>query len=118
MSGRLDGRVAIVTGAGSGNGLAIATAFAQEGAVVAIAEYSEQRGTSAAASIEATGEAFFVQTDVRRWEDIDRLVTETVGKFGRLDIMVNNAGVLGGYATCLETSTELFDEVLAITQRG
>jgi len=116
--GRLEGRVAIVTGAGSGNGLAIARAFAKEGAAVAIGEYSVQRGAAAAASIQASGEALFVETDVRRWADVDRLVVETVARFGRLDIMVNNAGVLDGYATCLETSPELFDEVLAINLRG
>jgi NAD(P)-dependent dehydrogenase (short-subunit alcohol dehydrogenase family) len=116
--GRLEGRVAIVTGAGSGNGLAIARAFASEGAAVAIGEYSVQRGEAAAESIQASGEALFVETDVRRWADMDRLVGETVARFGRLDIMVNNAGVLDGYATCLETSPELFDEVLAINLRG
>jgi NAD(P)-dependent dehydrogenase (short-subunit alcohol dehydrogenase family) len=112
---RLQGRVAIVTGGGSGNGLAIAQAFAREGAHVVIGEFSEQRGRAAA---EATPESMFVHADVRRWEDIDRLVSETVRQFGRLDIMVNNAGVLDGYATCLETSAELFDEVLAINLRG
>jgi NAD(P)-dependent dehydrogenase (short-subunit alcohol dehydrogenase family) len=114
--GRLDSRVAIVTGGGSGNGLAIARAFASEGASVAIAEVSESRGQAAADGIH--GEALFVRTDVRRWEDIDALVAETVSRFGKLDIMVNNAGVLDGYATCLETSPELFDEVLAINLRG
>src|SRR5450631_2221374 len=116
--GRLDGRVAIVTGAGSGNGLAIAAAYAREGAAVAIGEYSEERGTAAAHSIQSFGEALFVLTDVRRWEDIDRLVSETVQRFGHLDIMVNNAGILDGYSTCLETSPELFDQVLGINLRG
>jgi NAD(P)-dependent dehydrogenase (short-subunit alcohol dehydrogenase family) len=116
--GRLEGRVAIVTGAGSGNGLAIARAMAAEGAAVAIGEYSVQRGEAAAESIQASGEALFVETDVRRWADVDRLVFETVARFGRLDIMVNNAGVLDGYATCLETTPELFDKVLAINLRG
>jgi short-subunit dehydrogenase involved in D-alanine esterification of teichoic acids len=100
--------VAIVTGAGSGNGLAIAAAYAREGAAVAIGEYSAQRGESAARSIQSFGEALFVQTDVRRWEDIDRLVGETVQRVGHLDVMVNNAGILDGYSTCLETSIELF----------
>jgi NAD(P)-dependent dehydrogenase (short-subunit alcohol dehydrogenase family) len=116
--GRLDGRVAIVTGAGSGNGLAIAAAFAREGASVAIGEYSEQRGTAAAQQIQSFGEALFVRTDVRRWEDVDRLVAETVQRFGHLDIMVNNAGILDGYSKCLDTSTELFDQVLGINLRG
>jgi NAD(P)-dependent dehydrogenase (short-subunit alcohol dehydrogenase family) len=92
--------------------------MAAEGAAVAIGEYSVQRGEAAAESIQVSGEALFVETDVRRWADVDRLVSETVARFGRLDIMVNNAGVLDGYATCLETSPELFDEVLAINLRG
>jgi NAD(P)-dependent dehydrogenase (short-subunit alcohol dehydrogenase family) len=111
----LDGRVAIVTGGGSGNGRAIAAALAHVGATVVIGEYSEARGQQAAAEIDG---AVFVAADVRRWEDIDRLVGETVRQFGRLDIMVNNAGVLDGYATCLETSIDLFDTVLAINLRG
>jgi NAD(P)-dependent dehydrogenase (short-subunit alcohol dehydrogenase family) len=115
---RLEGRVAIVTGGGSGNGLAIAAACAREGATVAIGEFSQERGESAAASISQAGEALFIRTDVRRWEDIDRLVTDTVSRFGRLDVMVNNAGVLDGYATCLEASVELFDEVQSINLRG
>jgi NAD(P)-dependent dehydrogenase (short-subunit alcohol dehydrogenase family) len=111
--------VAIVTGAGSGNGLAIATAFAREGARVAIGEYSEPRGMAAVDRIEsAGGEAIQIRTDVSRWQDVDRLVAETVRQFGRLDVMVNNAGVLDGYATCIDTSTELFDTVLGINLRG
>jgi NAD(P)-dependent dehydrogenase (short-subunit alcohol dehydrogenase family) len=117
--GRLDGRVAIVTGAGSGNGLAIAMAYAREGATVAIGEFSSQRGADAADRIEAAGgRALFVQTDVSQWADIDRLVTQTMQRLGRLDIIVNNAGVLDGYATCLDTSLELFDQVLGINLRG
>jgi NAD(P)-dependent dehydrogenase (short-subunit alcohol dehydrogenase family) len=107
--------VAVVTGAGSGNGLAIAQAFTREGALVAIGEYSEERGAAAQAGMDS---AIFVRTDVRAWADVDQLVTRTVQQFGRLDIFVNNAGVLDGYATCLETSPELFDQILAVNLRG
>ena len=57
-------------------------------------------------------------TDVRDWQAIDRLVSETVKEFGHLDVIVNNAGVLDGYATCLDTSLELFDQIMAINVRG
>src|SRR5207248_11778060 len=70
---RLEGRVAIVTGAGSGNGLAIAAAFAREGANVVVAEYYEDRGSAAVASINAAGgeNAVLIRTDVRSWTDVD-----------------------------------------------
>jgi NAD(P)-dependent dehydrogenase (short-subunit alcohol dehydrogenase family) len=117
--GKLEGQVAIVTGSGSGNGLAIARAFAREGAIVVIAEFSEQRGAAAADGIESDGgKALFVRTDVRDWDGIDRLVARAVSQFGRLDVMVNNAGILDGYSTCLETTAELFDQVQAINVRG
>ncbi len=81
--GTLDGMVAIVTGAGSGNGLAIANAVAREGGAVVIGEYSEERGTAAAEGIQrAGGRVRFIRTDVSRWEDVDRLVGLTLSAFG------------------------------------
>ena len=117
--GALDGMVAIVTGAGSGNGLAIANAFSGEGCAVVIGEYSEERGTVAAEGIQrAGGRARFIRTDVSRWEDVDRLVGLTLNAFGPPHILVNNAGVLDGYATCIDTSLALFERVIAINLQG
>ncbi len=116
---RLGGKVAVVTGAGSGNGLAIAQVLAREGAAVVIAEFSEERGRAAADSIQGFGgRALFIRSDVSRWEEVDRAVSETVRQFGGLHVIVNNAGVLDGYATCLDTSEELLDRVLAINLKG
>ncbi|MBV9170619.1 MAG: SDR family oxidoreductase [Chloroflexi bacterium] len=116
---RLSEKVAAVTGAGSGNGLAIAQAYAREGCAVAIGEFSQERGEAAADAIERDGgRAIFVRTDVRNWEDIDGMIAQTLRELGRLDVVVNNAGVLDGYATCLETSTELFETIMAINVRG
>ena len=117
--GKLEGRVSIVTGGGSGIGFAIARAYTEEGSVVVIADCSEESGSAAAKNINETGgRSIFVRTDVSRWADMDHLVSETVRHFGKLDIMVNNAGVLDGYVTCLETSEELFDRILAINLKG
>jgi NAD(P)-dependent dehydrogenase (short-subunit alcohol dehydrogenase family) len=116
---RLSEKVAVVTGAGSGNGLAIAQAYAREGGAVAIGEFSRERGEAAADTIERAGaRAIFVRSDVRSWDDINALISQAVQEFGRLDVIVNNAGVLDGYATCLETSTELFETIMAINVRG
>ncbi len=93
--GILDGRVTIVTGASSGIGRAIATRFAEEGARVAVADIttSPKEGGEPTEEVvlRAGGSAFFLPTDVSISDDVDRLVSETVHRFGRLDVIVNNA---------------------------
>ena len=97
MSGRLDGKVAIVTGASSGNGRAIARRFAEEGASITVADVRKDPrlgGTPTHDLItEAGGDAQFVETDVSSVEDLRNAVDETVAAYGALDVMVNNAGV-------------------------
>ncbi|MBI2218661.1 MAG: 3-oxoacyl-ACP reductase FabG [Candidatus Rokubacteria bacterium] len=91
---KLAGRVAVVTGGGSGIGEAIAIAFAREGARVAVAGRRPEPIRAVAATIAATGaEALAVPADVRRVTDAEALIRTTVEAFGRLDILVNNAGV-------------------------
>lgn len=110
---RLNNRIAIVTGAARGIGLAIAQRFAGEGAAVVVADILDDAGKDAAASIGAT----YMHCDVSKPPDVDALVSATVGKFGAVDILVNNAGIaLGG--DFLEVSEADFDRVLGINLKG
>ncbi len=111
-----EGQVVIVTGGEAGIGRAIAEAFAGEGATVVIGGILEDRARETLAA--ASGKLSFVKTDVSRWSDVDGLVSGALDKHGRLDVMVNNAGVFDGFASILETSEELWDRVIDINLRG
>lgn len=90
--GRLEGKVALITGAGQGIGLGIARRFAREGARITIAEWNEEKGAAAAKEASGLGgEALFVKTDVGVKEQVESAVATTVDRFGSLDILVNNA---------------------------
>jgi len=121
MSRLLAGKTAVVTGASSGIGRAIATTFAAEGAVVVIADVTteplEGGEPTADLIIRAGGEASFETVDVGRWEDIDLAVAKTVSSHGRLDIMVNNAATYTGTAL-LETSAAQWERIMTVNLTG
>ena len=121
MSSLLAGKTAVVTGASSGIGRAIAISFASEGATVVVADITEQPVEGGETTLEIIarggGTASFCKTDVGRWEDVDALIGATVARHGRLDAMVNNAATYSGTAL-LETSPAQWDEVMRVNLTG
>ncbi len=118
MIRKLSGAVAIVTGAGSGLGAAIAQALAAEGAKCALAGRRREPLQAVAAEIEAAGgEASAIPTDVTDEMQVAALVAETIQAFDRLDVLVNNAGLMR-QASLTQTSTALWDEILNVNLRG
>lgn len=114
---RLDGKTAIVTGAASGIGYAIAERFLREGARVVIADIDAAKGTKAEGALSALGEVRFVKTDVSKRLDVQNLLTATLDAFGDIDILVNNAGIVHG-AEFLDLKEEDFDRVLGVNLKG
>lgn len=91
---RLEDKVAIITGAGSGIGKASAFKFAEEGAKVVIADFDVEAGKEVAEKINNDdGEAYFIKVDVSNWEQVQEMVDKTVDKYNTIDILINNAGV-------------------------
>jgi NAD(P)-dependent dehydrogenase (short-subunit alcohol dehydrogenase family) len=120
MSGLMDGKAGLVTGAASGIGRACAVRFAAEGAAVIVADLSEARagGEETASQIRAAGgRAEFFACDVSSSGDSEALVAHVVSRFGRLDFAHNNAGI-GVHRLLHETSDKDFDRVIAVNLRG
>lgn len=118
-SHRFNGKVAFITGAGSGIGRATAVAFAAEGARVAVLDRSAEalRGTEAAVR-EAGGEALAIACDVSEPAQVEAAVARTVEAFGRLDIAFNNAGVENKATPLHEIELDEWDRILGINLRG
>jgi NAD(P)-dependent dehydrogenase (short-subunit alcohol dehydrogenase family) len=116
--GRLDGKVAAITGGASGIGEATARLFVEEGARIAIADMDVERGRMVADEIKAAGgEVIFVEAHMEREADASAFIRRTVEHFGRLDILVNNAG-MRLYQTVVEASEESWDAILGVNLKG
>ena len=91
--GRLDGKVAIITGAGQGIGKAYAARFLGEGAKVVVADYNKERGESALAELEGKGDVVFVPTDISVEDSCNDCARQTIDAFGTIDVLINNAAL-------------------------
>jgi len=115
----LSDQVAVVTGASSGIGKATAQRLADEGARVVLTDVAAEQGRSVADSIDsAGGEATFVSADVTSSADVERMVEETVETYGRLDVAVNNAGILTPMAATEDVEADHWDRMLAVNLTG
>ena len=115
---RLQGKVALITGAARGQGAAEARLFAQEGARVILADLLDQEGTAVAAEIaEAVGDALYVHLDVTNEEEWDAAIRSAVSTFGKVDILINNAGICRR-GNVLETTSDQWDVLLDVNAKG
>ena len=120
MTSRLEGKVALITGAGSGMGRAAAELFASEGARVVVSDIDEAAGNAAVAGVRAAGgDATFVRANVSDWDDCQAMVGAAVDNYGALHVLYNNAGIFpaddGGV---LDTPQDTWHRVMAINLEG
>ena len=114
---RLENKVVIITGAGSGIGKETALLFAKEGAKVVVADVNEKAGEETVVDINKNGEGFFVKLDVSNREQSKQMVKTTLEKYGRIDVLINNAGIVQD-AFVSKMTEEQWDKVININLKG
>ena len=114
--GRLKDKVAVITGAASGFGEGMAKRFAEEGARIVVADLNAKGAERVASEIGSA--AIWVQTDVSQRSEFDEMVRETMDAFGRIDIMVNNAGYTHRNGDMLEVDETTFDLITAVNMKA
>ncbi|MDR0851105.1 MAG: SDR family NAD(P)-dependent oxidoreductase, partial [Clostridiales Family XIII bacterium] len=116
---RLEGKVAIITGSGSGMGRATAKRFAEEGAKVVIADVNAEGGNETLSQIQAAGgDAIFVRTDISNPDDCANVVAEAVKNFGKLNVLYNNAALPQKEKSFTDISNEEWDRIMGVNLRG
>ena len=116
---KLEGKVAVVTGAGSGMGREIAKLFAREGAKVVLADIVQERLDEAVNDLaKSGGQAIGVLTNVAKEDDIQQMIDSAVNTFGSLDILVNNAGIMDKMTAIADVTDELWERVFAVNVTG
>lgn len=117
--GRLDSKVAIITGAGEGMGRVGAILFAEEGAKAVIACRTAETGEETIIIIKkAGGDAIFVKTDVSKAEDVKNMIKAAVDAYGRLDVLYNNAAIVSEWGALTDWKEQDFEKVIAINVKG
>ncbi|MDO8725976.1 MAG: 3-oxoacyl-ACP reductase FabG [Candidatus Methanoperedens sp.] len=114
---RLENKVVIITGAGSGIGKETALLFAREGAKVVVADVNEKAGEETVVEIKKNGEGFFVKLDVTNREQSKQMVKTTMEKYGKIDVLINNAGIVQD-ALIFKMTEEQWDRVIDINLKG
>jgi NAD(P)-dependent dehydrogenase (short-subunit alcohol dehydrogenase family) len=114
---KLNDKVAIVTGAAKGIGWGIAKVFVDEGAKVVVVDWDDVEGPKTAKELNKKGEAIFVKCDVSNEDDVKAMIQKTIDAFGRIDVLVNNAGV-GVYKSVLDTSSADWDRCMGVNLKG
>ena len=114
--GRLENKIAIVTGGNSGIGKATAKRFLQEGATVVIACRREDENKKTVEEFASLGEISYVNADLRKAEDCKKVVDYTIEKYGRIDVLVNNAGIADKHKPINRCEEDWYDEVCKIDQ--